>query len=251
MLTTRKALLIMIALWSIAGCASQAASNSTAPATAAEMSQATVAATLPTAGPTAGGINQSSQTPQIPIATQSQTPDTPPAIASLTNTPQAGQTSPSATPTLTATPTPAAPPVNEDWPCQLGPTRTPPSGNAVDPHIEVCLTATTIQLGQQVSIYARTFWLGQPQYRIYSTDVDDPQAITEAYFNWGWFKLDIKSEGSRVIRIVGADSNSWDYVIFTLEGIAAGQVEVWITASGYDSTANNASADTFAVTVTE
>jgi hypothetical protein len=135
-------------------------------------------------------------------------------------------------------------------PCMIEATRTPPPGaptyipggpggrepgDIVDPHIEVCLTATTPHVGDVVRVYAQPVDVGMPIYYFNATDDGTESARLEIRVEPevldGQGEVNVASDTSQVLEFVAVEEAEWD-VTFVLRARGPGVSRVGVRATG-------------------
>lgn len=174
----------------------------------------------------------------------------PVAITQPTSLPPEPTAAPPDTPTLT--PGSSALAADPGLPCQIVATRTPPPGAptwnpegpdpgntffgpVVDPHVELCFSATSAQVGEQVMIYAQAVDIGLPIYALSADSSSQSAVLLEVRVNpragAGENPVTVIGDGSAILGFVRAELRG-DTVIFVLEARAAGMVSGSVGASG-------------------
>ena len=146
--------------------------------------------------------------------------------------------------TTCATPTPAdlSPEAPAGAPCLIV-TRTPPPsaptvaangtavpGRRVDPHVEVCASATTVSVGQQVTLVGQVVDIGLPYFFLMVRPAgvgDFQQWLAVTYNN----EIKAQADSAEPLELVSAHGDMYQLVV-VLRARSAGAVDVAVNATG-------------------
>lgn len=160
--------------------------------------------------------------------------------------------SPTPVPTATRTPTrlptgtptaraAAATAVTSDWPCTIAATRTPrPNAptpatgteprRQIDPHVEICVSAKTLTVGETVSVVGQSVDIGLSYYRLFARDGGKSEPVEIAQVTYD-NKPKPSPGTSEILEVVSAKGELWR-VVFVLRARAPGTAQVSISATG-------------------
>ncbi len=143
--------------------------------------------------------------------------------------------------TTCATPTPAGL-SSAGAPCLIV-TRTPPPsapttavngtavpGRRIDPHVELCASATTVSVGQQVTLLGQVVDIGLPYYYVMVRPAgagDFQQWVAVTYDN----EIKGQADSAEPLTLVSVRADM-DQVVVVLQARSAGAVDVFVNATG-------------------
>jgi hypothetical protein len=107
---------------------------------------------------------------------------------------------------------------------------TPMPSRKIDPHVEVCATATTLRVGEVVTLVGQAVDVGLPYFDVNVKEAGAADFGTLVSVTYG---NEVKNhpEASQVMEVVSARGDQ-SHVIVTLRAGAAGAVELVINATG-------------------
>lgn len=140
-------------------------------------------------------------------------------------------------PPVTATPSPTP---AELWRCPIQVTRTPPPaaptldptqypGMRVDPHLELCVSARQVKVGEEFSVQAVPVSIGLPYYTLYA-QLPGGEAAALAGVTYD-NQPNGRADRLELLEVLSSQA-SMHLVTFHLRALRAGQVKLWVSATG-------------------
>jgi hypothetical protein len=167
-------------------------------------------------------------TPAVSTVTPSATPTLADASATPSPTPSTAAAATTAAPAggapcviVVRTPLPSAP-------TEVGGRLTPP--RQIDPHIELCASATTLKVGGTLILAAQAVDVGLPYYSVLAQDAGAAQAAVLVQITFE-NNITASADVSHVLALVEARANGNNLTV-SLRARAAGQVQLSVAASG-------------------
>jgi hypothetical protein len=115
------------------------------------------------------------------------------------------------------------------------PTPIPPSGTPVqsciaDPHVEICLSAITLHVGETLRVQGQAVDIGLEDYDLYVREAGVPDLLLGRVSHGSSSNTAINA--GRVLEFVSAQAGTDRTVSFALRARAAGTVELHLSATG-------------------
>ena len=105
-----------------------------------------------------------------------------------------------------------------------------PTPRPVDPRVVLQLSSSDVQVGELLTVTGQVLDIGLPYYYLYVQDPDVAEGANLAKVTYE-NRLELGGGSSKHLALIAAKGTMYE-VTFTLRGLSAGQVQLWVNASG-------------------